>query len=369
MKIPFMDYNKLIDFINYAFCDVDFPTLLPKIYKGHPELTDSHYAIYEDQDIKAVIGTFDIQLNAVSEQLNVCGIGTVSSHRYHRNQGYMQQLINNALEDMKQNAVDFSVLGGSRHRYEYFDYTPVGIAAKNDVSLYETGHRQVPTHYFFKQITHSEHMIISSMRNLHKQQPVFASRENFYETSLTWNSQLFAVFHKEDFAGYIIANKDEKNISEIVLIDPNNFSEIVISFIRSQALDTVSILLQPFQQTEINQLNMIGDTNCHLANVTQLNVLNYKNTIRAFLILKAQLSPLVHGSFIINIEKHGRYKISYDGEIVSVLDTTENYDVSFNHLEAMQYLFSVATFMQLTANPVAQSWFPLPFCFPTADNV
>ncbi len=120
LKAEEKDYNELIDFINYVFSHsggaVDFPTLLPKLYKTKNTMKN-HYIVKEDNKIKGVVGAFPDTLSIDDEHINIVGIGSVSTHPYSRGTGYMKKLMNLAIEDMKNDNIDISVLSGYKQRY------------------------------------------------------------------------------------------------------------------------------------------------------------------------------------------------------------------------------------------------------------
>jgi predicted acetyltransferase len=113
------DYEDIINFGNYVF-NIDFPSLLPKIYNNHKEIAQYHHILKEDNKIKAMVGSFPLGLTVCDNYLKGRGIGTVSVHRYSRNFGYMRLLMDNAVAEIKAEGCDFAVLSGRRQRYEYW---------------------------------------------------------------------------------------------------------------------------------------------------------------------------------------------------------------------------------------------------------
>lgn len=55
------DYDDIIDFGNLVF-RLDFKSLLPKLYDGHPEKAQCHHLAKEGGKIKAMVGNFPISL-------------------------------------------------------------------------------------------------------------------------------------------------------------------------------------------------------------------------------------------------------------------------------------------------------------------
>ncbi|MDR1636283.1 MAG: GNAT family N-acetyltransferase, partial [Treponema sp.] len=127
------DYEEVIDLGNYVFSAAraphDFPLLLPKLFKREYFMKGKHYVVREDGRIKAVVGSYPLTMNILGDALPGRGLGMVSVHPYARSRGYMQALMETALEDMRREGAVFSCLGGQRQRYGYFGYAPAGVRA------------------------------------------------------------------------------------------------------------------------------------------------------------------------------------------------------------------------------------------------
>lgn len=118
--------DDLLDFINYVFslnqCPHDFKMIDPKMYASEYPFWKDHYVAMEDGHIRATIALtkeYDSKYGMTSGH-----IGQVSVHPYHRGKNYMRVLMNMAIEDMKKERYDYSILSGQRQRYGYFGYEP-----------------------------------------------------------------------------------------------------------------------------------------------------------------------------------------------------------------------------------------------------
>lgn len=119
------DQEAIIHLGNYVF-DTDFPALLPKLYSPSVNTATSHFLAEEEDGIKALVGSFPLDLHVLDYDLKGFGIGTVCVDPDARSKGYMKQLMTNALAEMHEEKADFAVLGGQKQRYEYFGFTPSG---------------------------------------------------------------------------------------------------------------------------------------------------------------------------------------------------------------------------------------------------
>ena len=125
-------FQELMDFLNLVFIcgepGKDMQALLPKLYDPKYSVCEDNYLVTENGKIKAAVGVYDHRLNVCGLNLYCRGIGNVAVHPCSRGKGYMTNLMEQAVEDMIRDGVDFSWLGGQRQRYNYFSYDHGGIS-------------------------------------------------------------------------------------------------------------------------------------------------------------------------------------------------------------------------------------------------
>lgn len=196
LKAKENDYEELIDFINYVFSHsggaVDFPSLLPKLYKNKDK-AKYHYIIKGDNKIRGVVGAFPFTLSLLDENINVVGIGTVAVHPYSKGQGYMKKLMNKAIEEMKSENVDISVLSGYRQRYEYFGYEPCGEQITfniQDLNINYKKNELMDKSISIKLMDENNAYIVEEAYELHskKSVKVVRKKEEFLDVLKSWNS-------------------------------------------------------------------------------------------------------------------------------------------------------------------------------------
>lgn len=368
------EYEDIIDFANYVF-NVDFPSLLPKIYKNHKESSQHHHLIKEGQKIKAVVGSFPLGLAVGENRLKVRGIGTVSVHRYSRGSGYMKLLMDNAVREMQEEDCDFAVLGGQRQRYEYWGFTPCGISMNLNFNSSNIKHTKldIKDNYIFVKYDEMRTDELDRALQIHNSQRAHGLRErnNFIEIASSWEHNVIFIYNNDEFSGYICASKNNENINEILLEKPEEIDKVLVSYMRNYNLKNASIRMFMHMTEEFMKLSRFCE-NYSINSAANIYVINYKNVIKAFMDLKNSFSPLCEGVLILNVEEKGRYKIQVKDRVVTVEETDMPYDISLSHLEASSLLFSHSTFINTAyniTNPLVKAWFPLPLFFPRLDNV
>ena len=118
-------YNHATDFfpLHYPWCwreeNTDF---------GHT------YLIRESAQIVSLVRMFPLDLSLGGVQIRIGGIGGVSTKPSCRGKGYMSQLLQHAVDQMKAEQMPVPILWGDQHRYQSFGYQTAGQAVTLAIS-------------------------------------------------------------------------------------------------------------------------------------------------------------------------------------------------------------------------------------------
>ena len=368
------DYEEIIAFGNRVF-NVDFPSLLPKLYVNHQESSIHHHLVKEGNAIKAMVGSFPLDLNVCGIDLKVRGIGTVSVDKDSRGSGYMKVLMDNAVSEMRAEDYDFAVLSGQRQRYEYWDFTPCGVTINLNFNSSNIKHTKIATNdrYKFIKYDRSKDIDLAEAVNLHDSQLVHARRPKsaFVEISRSWNNNLIFIYKNDEFSGYLCASDNYQNISEIVLQNPQEIDKMFIAYMNNFNLEESHVVLYLHRSEEVMKLSSLCE-NYTISSSANIYIINYEKVIKAFMELKKTYSLLCDGTLVLNVKNIGRYQIVVKNGEISVQQTDMAYDLSLSHLDASALLFSQTAFINASndfTHPIVKAWFPLPLFFPNIDNV
>ena len=374
-KEMFDDY---MDFINYVFGfngdSSDFKKLLPKLYKYEYEPAVSSYVAVEDGKLKAAIGAFDHDISVCGVYLKTRGIGNVAVHPYTRGSGYMKKLMNMALDDMVSDGVVLSVLGGRRQRYNFFSYDKLGQAVSmsfNSDNMRHTFGKDRKHSIEFKRVKASDIEILEQIKELSVSQPFFALRDSakYFEIISSWNQKAVVAFENDQFIGYAVMKGNDVN--EMLLKDGCDVAEFVCALYDYNGSSSMTIKLPAFMLDYIDQL-------CRLCEYydtepcKSFSVLNYKETVLAFMKLKATYTDMPDGSFVLEVDgraKKERIKIAVCNGEVSVDYSDDVADLSLSHLDAMNLLFASVCPMREKLPAFAKIWLPLPIYLYSSDAV
>lgn len=368
------DYEDIVDFGNYVF-GLDFSDLLPKLYKGHKETSKYHHLIKEANRIKAMIGNFPLSLTVLHNNLKGYGIGTVSVHRYSRNSGYMKKLMNNVMNEILAEKGDFAVLSGQRQRYEYWGFTPCGIELKLNFNSSNIKHYNISFDKGFKFVEYNEAILehLTLAVKLYNSQKVHAGRKekDFIEIAKSWKSNIYFIYQKDCFVGYLCSAGEGQEIKELYLTTPEEIDKVIVAYMKCFELDNLNISLYMHRNLEFNKLCSFCES-YSINSCANINIINYGNVIKAFMDLKNSINTLSDGTLVINILDKGRYMIKVENGTVTVEETDLPYDMSLSHFDASALLFSHSSLINASINyenALVKAWFPLPLFYPELDNV
>lgn len=377
LKADENDYEELLDFINYVFSHsgerTDFISLLPKLYKNKDKIK-YHHIIKVDHRIKGVVGAFPLTLSLLDEKVNVVGIGSVSAHPYSRGKGYMMELMNKSIEEMKKNNVDMSVLSGYRQRYEYFGYEPCGQQINFnilDVNINYKSSELIDERIILKLLDENDAIIVEKAYELHskKSVKVVRKKEEFLDILKSWNCSIYSVFKSNEFIGYIAANNGL--IDEIVVEDNSDLNLVIASYIKTFKHNEVNLRLPVYEIEKISELIKICE-NYSITKNNNFRIFNYEKIVRIMLKLKATYSNLEDGEYNISIINYGVLKIKVQKNNVEVKKVQGEAHIELNELEAMEFLFSPIKPYFNFNNEVPSflnSWLPLPLYIEGLDCV
>ena len=360
-------FSEYMELINESFefknDESGFIGLLPKLYKPEYDPCAQNYVVRDtDGELKAAVGAYDGVASVCGVTLKSRGIGNVAVIHDARKSGYMKLLMNMSVEDMIADGIDFSALGGRRMRYRYFTYDLASAEYrfkfdKNDLRHYfsAAGNGGDDTARF---------NFTKPFHNLRGDNALF-----FY-TLKSWRDRIFAATEAATgrFIGYSVGHG---GINELMLADENDIDEYILSYMKAQEMDSLRISLPYYRKRLAARLSDYAAETV-LANSDNYTILNFKNTITAFLRLAGTEMALADGSVTMLI--HGRagdenLEIAVnDGNVtVEITEKTPEYELS--HFDAVGMLFAAVSVKRNTLPAAVQSWLPLPLYTYHADMV
>ena len=308
------DKQDIIDFINYVFSVAytahDFKKKLPKVYGDNAkDAAANHYIIKKDGRIKAALSNRTISVDICGDILKYGLIGNVSVHPYCRGEGYMTELMNHAIEKASKDGIDLIVLTGQRQR-------PAGTSIKYTITDINIRHALKNTdcrNISFLPLENASDNEIDEIIKLYQNRPAHAIREKdeYINIMSSWEEKTNLIFTDGELVGYIYGALDE-----IVLKNEELLYPIIKAYFNISNQNKVDISVHPFEKRRAELLAEICETS-YVTPIALVKVLNWENVLKAFLKLKAKISPLDDTQEIIKIE-NDILKISINSGIITV---------------------------------------------------
>lgn len=372
------DEKELIATLNDIFFSeepqTNFVDLLPKLYKDKYTCGENNVMIKEDGVIKASVGCFPLEAVAAGRKLKILGIGNVGVTRDCRRKGYMIELMNAAIEMMKEKDYDYSILGGQRQRYEYFGYAPAGNGINftiniGNISRLRNGNTE--TSFTAKELNEADTAEIKAIAAINDAMPFHAIRkeEEMIDILRSWKCTPYAVYDGGEFKGYFAFCNT--HVSEIKAVKTDDLTDIILCAMKVMGTESVSFTAPVFDTAVCSYMSKIccGMHTCH---VEQVNILNFSKFVEAFLAVKAERLNLGTGTLNVLIRGYKRdenLSITVNGKNVTVTETDAEPDFELEHLEAVAFFAGQYSEKRLELPAFAQNWFPVDFFACQQDNV
>ena len=397
------DYDEVVDFANYVFAHAhrpfDFPTLLPKLFKPEYFMDGAHYLAREGGKIKALVGSYPLQMRfpcespgAPGNRISVPGrgIGTVSVHPYSRSKGYMKALMKMAIDDMKRDGAVFSCLGGQRQRYEYFGYTPAGSVYAftcNETNIAHALGRLWDTGLSMEKLSMPGSMpgngaALEQIHAMHESKCayLYRPRDRLFETLSSWGAEIFVVTERGRFEGYLVHEHRAEGsvISEINMEDLSRLPEVIGLFLRGRKGQNTNVWVGPHEPEKIARLSGFAEGYIQRP-AYQFAVFDHARFADPFVKLKAEQGRTREGAFLFRVEDKelgidSRVRLRVGGNDTGVFadSSGEAPAVTMTAVEATGFLACPATAMTLPAireNEFLRDILPLPVFWENADGV
>ena len=123
------DYDQLQRFLetSYFHSFNYFPRRYPHVAKKENIDYENSFLIRKEGRIASLIRIFPLTAVAGNQSMEIGGIGSVATHPSYRGKGYMRELMDFCIEEMRERGYAFSILGGDRQRYNFWGFETTGM--------------------------------------------------------------------------------------------------------------------------------------------------------------------------------------------------------------------------------------------------
>lgn len=367
------DYEQLIPFLDEVFFTDDDPAtrrdflnLLPKLYKPENAPCYSNFVVKEGESIKGSVGLFYNTVKAGGETLRCGGIGNVAVHCDSRSKGYMIDCMNMAMNDMIESKADFGLLGGQRQRYAYFSFEPAGIRYDFTVTLSNLRHcfgSNAESGLEVRRLTPDDTEVLAQIDKILTKEPYYAIHppEKMFDILCSWRCKPYVAFQDGVLKGFFTRGFDG-SLADFKAVDAASIDQLILAVFETVQDRRIEITVAPYDTACIDRLTEIAET-YYTRHAECYTVINYENTIRGLLKVKAAIEPISDG--LINLLIHGyagdeNLEVSVNDGHVNVRKTENIPDIELGHHQAIRFLLGVSSAERRSLAMDEKHWFPLP---------
>ena len=220
------DNKKLIAFLDEVFFtddpeERDFLNLLPKCYKDKYRPAYNNFVVQDKNgEFRSAIGSFYNDMTIGDEQIKACCIGNVAVGKNYRSMGYMIELMELSVEDMRKNGVDVAYLGGQRQRYGYFGFESSGTSYRFNFSrsAYKHTLKAMPCGLDIEKLSPNDAESIANIEKIYSKLPIRSNRkpESYFDVLCSWRDRPYILKDNGDFVGYFVLDYTKNNVNEFV---------------------------------------------------------------------------------------------------------------------------------------------------------
>lgn len=360
VKPDHKQYEQTKKFLDKTFKQ-KFEDTLPKIYRND-QYRDCHLVAVDDGKVVGAVANIKINWIIDDQSILGAGIGMVATHPRYRGRGVMKSLLDEAIDNCKQDGVQVMFLSGYLNRYDRFGFYPSGVenvyTLRADKSLITKA-----KDYTFELLS-GESNETDILQRAYDQTSVKWKRQDFFATLSTWESKAYVVKKSGHVLGYLVKNRYGADISEIV-VPAQELIAVTTAWIIKTKKDSVNVCVSPYDKLTNSEYILHSESYCQNNSENWL-ILDYPGVIKTLLQYKVKCKKLLSGRAVLQIDDI-KLLISVDGDKVEVTPSDGQADVVLNRQQATRLLFG--TKLVACDNSWLDSILPLPIYIPSIDRV
>lgn len=373
------NYDELISLLNLVFskknkCIMDFERELPNMCLRDDAYMRKHIGLFINDKLVSVVGVYPLPTKVLDKEINFCTVGNVATHPDYEGRGYMNILLNRAMEIVKEEKYDICRLGGDRARYLRFGFELCGgnysyyITPKNTKKslLGDYGQNTSVT-----EILSNDENSLAFAREVYHQNKVSVLRNDndvMYRVMTAWKNTPYLVTKNDEPIGYFTLAYDKKEVSEAYAINKESYLDTVVA-ISNYLNDDFSIALPQHDIDLIREINKCAEY-MSIQIPSNFNVVSFERVVDAYIKLKASYTCLVMGSVAISIKDYGKIKIFANENDCGCVKFDGECDIELSKPDATRFIFGMHPPVSVTQpNLFAKANFPLPLSWNTQNRV
>lgn len=353
-----------------------FISLLPKLYKKQYKPCENNFIVKENDKVKATVGLFYSNISVCGKNIKCGGIGNVAVTQDSRSKGYMIDCMNMAIEDMKRNKADLSLLGGQRQRYGYFSFEPSGVCCNFSVNKKNIKHcfgENSKCGLNIKELDPENRNELEQIDKLFRAEHYYVEHDidMLYDIMCSWRAKTYVMEKNAVVKGFFSVSKGNDSIKNYRAVDKQSLKELVLAVFETVDASSLTFNTPMFYKQAVEFFTNVAEHST-LSHSACYTVLNFENVCSAFLELELKNKKLCDGKIVLlihgfNGDENLEFKVQ-EGK-ATVRKTDKTHDLEFSHNEAMRLLFSLFSNERNNLPPEVQQWLPFSLYFYHCDSV
>ncbi|MDD4772785.1 MAG: GNAT family N-acetyltransferase [Eubacteriales bacterium] len=336
-----------------AFGGTDFTKLFLRLFNaGTPELSRHFALIAEDGGVAGVISNVELDLRAGRSRLRVSACGNVAVKECYRGRGLMGRLFDAVDAELAAGDFDISYLHGNRERYRYFGYEKCGVEYRFEFLRPNLQKRISGTHtYGFVPLDDPD--LIKTAAGIYHSLPVHIEYTDaeFIPALRSHNRRTAGIMSRGRLVGSLAYNGEK--IELFSCRDSAEFAAIILAFMDYTGTERLTFSAPEADYALLRQCRAYCES-FSIVNPANFKIINFPKVVRAFLQLRADGTPVPDGSFTVDSDIFGKYRIGCNNSQAEVERFTGEADYKLNGYEVYDFLF----------NYPAGMFLPLPLYIP-----
>lgn len=382
VRLGEQDYDEWLELLNTVFGrknrrTMNFEQELPKMCVRDEAHMAKHFAVRENGKICSLLGVYPIPVSIGKTKLMFSTVGNVATLPEYEGRGYMQALLDAAMEELDRIGADASRLGGARQRYNRYGYEACGVQYNVTVNDHGRKHcmpEQTPKLRFLP-VGPDDLQALDAIQKLHAATPICAERSEMGNRSLyaalcAWRNRPVLVEQENGSpVGYLSVSADGTQVAEVCGEDPGMLQHIIYRWQEQTGAD-IHVALAPYEIETVRHFTASAAA-ISVSSPCHFKIIHFEKVADALMKLKASCQPgLPDGAYVVGIEGWGNLRLYAEDGAVGCEKTDRKAGVTLDRLTASRLLFGPFPLgMEVSYDPFLAAWLPLPLSWNTLDRV
>ena len=346
------NYDELIGLLNFVFTrkngrEMDFEQELPKMCIRDDGHMGRHFGVFEDGKLVAALGVYPLPVDIAGERLLFSTVGNIATHPDYEGQGYMNKLIERAMQELDELDVDASRLGGLRQRYNRFGYETCGRVYTFSLSDYNVKRKitEKAQGVEFTKILREDISTLKLAKALQSASGIAVERSSdndyadVYASMVAWKNIPWLATKNGKVIGYLCASENGRSVAENYAYDTECMQAMLGAW-QQRVGETIGFRFQPYETMNIRAFSSICE-NVNIVAPCHFKIVKWERVIGALMRLKATYTAMPKGEFTMEIEGYGGVRLYVNEQGVGCEKYTGECEIKLASLAASRYLFGI----------------------------